>query len=66
MMLACPENAAARVSAGGINAGNATAFAQAGADVLVAVALYGTSAGRAGSHLAGRRCLNSNQCRASC
>jgi pentose-5-phosphate-3-epimerase len=38
MMLACPENAATRVSAGGINAGNATAFAQAGADVLVAVA----------------------------
>jgi pentose-5-phosphate-3-epimerase len=38
-MLACPENAAARVSAGGINAGNATALAQAGADVLVAAAL---------------------------
>jgi molybdenum transport protein len=38
-MLACAENAAARVSAGGINAGNATAFTQAGADGLVAVAL---------------------------
>jgi pentose-5-phosphate-3-epimerase len=60
MMLACPENAAARVSAGGINAGNATAFAQAGADVLVAVAFTARPQDVRGSHLAGRRCLNPN------